>query len=124
MAIGARAGRVHIAGGGIGGLTAALCLARAGFEAAVFERMPEFGQVGAGIQISPNGARVLHHLGLAEALEACASLPAATEIRNWRSGRLVSTSPLGEAVARDLRIPLLPRSPQRPAAGVDRGSRE
>ncbi len=97
MAIGARAGRVHIAGGGIGGLTAALCLARAGFEAAVFERMPEFGQVGAGIQISPNGARVLHHLGLAEALEACASLPAATEIRNWRSGRVVSTSPLGEA---------------------------
>ena len=69
------AGRVLIAGGGIGGLTAALCLARAGFEVAIFERSAKFEDVGAGIQLSPNATRVLHQLGLEPALAACASLP-------------------------------------------------
>ena len=87
-----------IAGGGIGGLTAALCLARAGFEVAVFEQAPEFGEVGAGIQLSPNCSRVLHHLGLAPALEACAFLPEGTEFRAWNTGRLIGASPLGDSV--------------------------
>ena len=93
-----RAGRALIAGGGIGGLTAALCLARAGFEVAVFERSPQFEDVGAGIQLSPNATRVLHQLGLEPALAGCASLPEATEIRSWRSGRIISRMPLGEHV--------------------------
>ena len=87
-----------IAGGGIGGLTAALCLARAGFEVAVFEQAPEGGEVGAGIQLSPNCSRVLHHLGLAPALEACAFLPEGTEFRAWNTGRLIAASPLGDSV--------------------------
>ena len=98
MATGLQAGKVLIAGGGIGGLTAALCLARAGFQAAVFEQTDRFEEVGAGLQISPNGARVLHHLGLAAALNACACLPLGTAIRSWRSGKVVSASPLGDAV--------------------------
>ena len=92
-------GRALIAGGGIGGLTAALCLARVGFEAAVFEQAPEFGEVGAGLQLSPNGSRVLHHLGLAPQLGALAFLPAGLEFRSWRSGKLISSSVLGEAAA-------------------------
>ncbi|MCY3811525.1 MAG: FAD-dependent monooxygenase [Gammaproteobacteria bacterium] len=88
---------VLIAGGGIGGLSAALSLAQSGFEVEVFEQAPEFGEVGAGIQLSPNATRVLHHLGLAEALEACAFLPEGTEFRSWRTGRLISNSPLGES---------------------------
>ena len=91
-------GRVLITGGGIGGLTAALCLARNGFEAAVFERAPEFAQMGAGLQLSPNASRVLHHLRLAPQLAARAFLPAATEFRRWRSGKLISRSALGETV--------------------------
>ena len=87
-----------IAGGGIGGLSAALSLAQSGFEVEVFEQAPEFGEVGAGIQLSPNATRVLHHLGLADALEACAFLPERTEFRTWRTGRLISTNPLGESV--------------------------
>ncbi len=90
--------KVLIAGGGIGGLSAALCLARAGHRVEVFERAPEFAEIGAGIQLSPNCTRVLHHLGLEPALAACAFLPEATEFRHFRSGRVISRSPLGESV--------------------------
>lgn len=86
-----------VAGGGIGGLAAALCLARKGIETRVFERQQAFAELGAGIQISPNASRVLHHLGLADGLRDCAFLPQATEFRGWRSGRLVSRSELGAA---------------------------
>ena len=89
---------VLISGGGIGGLSAALSLAQSGFEVEVFEQAPEFGEVGAGIQLSPNATRVLHHLGLADALEACAFVPARTEFRSWKTGRLISTNPLGDTV--------------------------
>ena len=86
-----------VAGGGIGGLATALCLAREGIETRVFERQQAFAELGAGIQISPNASRVLHHLGLADGLRDCAFLPQGTEFRSWRSGRLVSRSDLGEA---------------------------
>ena len=88
---------VLVAGGGIGGLAAALCLARKGIETVVFERQPAFAELGAGIQISPNASRVLHYLGLADGLRQCAFLPEGTEFRRWRSGRLVSRSDLGQA---------------------------
>ena len=91
-------GRVLIAGGGIGGLTAALCLAKAGFEVALFEQASEFGELGAGIQLSPNCTRVLHHLGLEPALAACAFLPEGTEFRAWQSGKVIASSLLGRAV--------------------------
>ena len=92
------AGHALVAGGGIGGITAALCLARVGFDATVFEQAPEFGEVGAGIQLSPNASRVLHYLGLAQRLEASGFLPDGTEFRHWRSGRLIVDAPLGAAV--------------------------
>ena len=91
-------GRVLIAGGGIGGLTAALCLAEAGFEVSVFEQSAEFGEVGAGIQLSPNCTRVLHHLGLEPALASSAFLPEAMEFRAWRSGKVIGSSALGQTV--------------------------
>lgn len=81
---------VLIVGGGIGGLTAALCLARAGVPAVLFEQAPTFGEVGAGVQITPNASRVLHRLGLAGALAACASEPAGIEYRHWRSGKRIA----------------------------------
>jgi 2-polyprenyl-6-methoxyphenol hydroxylase-like FAD-dependent oxidoreductase len=60
---------VAVAGGGIGGLAAALALLHAGFDVQVFEQAAALGEIGAGIQISPNASRLLHRLGLAEALE-------------------------------------------------------
>ena len=91
-------GRVLIAGGGIGGLTAALCLAKAGFEVALFEQSAEFGEIGAGMQLSPNCTRVLHHLGLEPALAACAFLPEGGEFRAWKSGKVIASSVLGQTV--------------------------
>ncbi len=64
-----QAGEALIAGGGLGGMAAALALARRGWRVRVLERAPRQAEVGAGIQISPNGARVLRALGLGPALE-------------------------------------------------------
>jgi salicylate hydroxylase len=59
---------VAIIGGGIGGLTAALALLKRGIDVDVYEQAAQLREVGAGIQISPNGTRVLHELGLENAL--------------------------------------------------------
>ena len=91
-------GRVLIAGGGIGGLTAALCLAEAGFEVSLFEQSAEFAEIGAGIQLSPNCTRVLHHLGLEPALASCAFAPDGMEFRAWKSGKVIGSSVLGRTV--------------------------
>ncbi len=66
---------VAVIGGGIGGLSTALALAMQGASVVVYEQAPAIAEVGAGLQITPNGARVLNWLGLTEALEA-AGLPA------------------------------------------------
>jgi salicylate hydroxylase len=58
----------NVIGGGIGGLAAATALARAGVAVTLYERAPEIAEVGAGLQISPNGLAVLRALGLEEAL--------------------------------------------------------
>ena len=56
--------RLAVIGGGIGGLTAALSLFRAGFEVDVYEQAPELTQIGGGINMGPNAARILRRLGL------------------------------------------------------------
>jgi len=90
-----------VVGGGIGGLTVALCLAQKGHKVQVFEQAAEFGEAGAGIQLSPNCTRVLHYLDLEQALRAAAFLPEATQIRQWQTGKIISETPLGsEAIAR------------------------
>jgi 2-polyprenyl-6-methoxyphenol hydroxylase-like FAD-dependent oxidoreductase len=58
--------KLIVAGGGIGGLTAALALHRAGFDATVYERAPAFTEIGAGMSLWPNATRVLHSLGVLE----------------------------------------------------------
>jgi len=89
---------ILIAGGGIGGLSAALCLARQGHRVRVLEQASGFDEVGAGIQLSPNCTRVLHDLGLAAALQDVAFVPAGTEIRDWQSGAIITANPLGREV--------------------------
>ncbi len=88
--------KVLVTGGGIGGLTAALCLARQGFDVHVLEQTSGFTEVGAGIQLSPNCTRVLHWLGLEQALAQVGFLPEGTQFRDWRSGRVISESVLGD----------------------------
>ena len=94
-------GRVAIVGGGIGGLTAALALLREGIDVDVYEQAPELKDVGAGVQISSNGTRVLHALGLGDAITRVSSVPAAKEIRLWSTGQTWKLFDLG-AVSVDL----------------------
>lgn len=89
--------RVAVVGGGIGGLTAALSLARSGHEVSVFERASRFGEVGAGIQISPNGRRVLHDLGLRDAFAEIAVESRRIVLRRWQDDSELARTPLGEA---------------------------
>jgi salicylate hydroxylase len=89
---------VAVVGGGIGGLTAALCLLRAGLEVEVFEQAPRLAEVGAGVQVSPNASRVLHGLGLAGPLAATGVKPLAWHQRRWDDGRTLLRAPLAEAL--------------------------
>jgi salicylate hydroxylase len=79
-------GKIIIVGGGIGGLTAALSLLRQGFDVDIYEQSQELREVGAGVQMGPNGSRVLHALGLKEALERIQFAPERREIRLWNTG--------------------------------------
>ena len=93
--------RAIVVGGGIGGLTAAIALARKGIRVTLLEQAGQLGEIGAGIQLSPNATRVLFAFGLEHALGAVAFRPEAVEARTWRRGALVSRVPLGaDAVAR------------------------
>ena len=66
---------VLIVGGGIGGLAAALALARKGIRAQVLEQAPEFKEIGAGIQLGPNVFRMFEILGLTEAVSSSRCFP-------------------------------------------------
>jgi salicylate hydroxylase len=92
-----RPASIAIAGGGIGGLTAALCLLKAGFDVHVFERAKTLREGGAGVVISPNAARVLHHLGLNDELRSLGVQPAAWHQRRWEDGHTLLRTPLAEA---------------------------
>ncbi|SES78035.1 FAD-dependent monooxygenase [Oceanicella actignis] len=79
---------VAVAGGGLGGLAAALAFARMGWRATVVERAEALREVGAGIQLSPNAIKALDHLGVGDEARAAGFAPQAVELRAWRSGRL------------------------------------
>ncbi|TSH96845.1 FAD-binding protein [Verticiella sediminum] len=78
---------VLIAGGGIGGLTAALALLRRGFDVSVFEQAQELKEIGAGVQLGPNGVRVLYELGLESPARRLGVDAQAKEIRVWNTGK-------------------------------------
>jgi salicylate hydroxylase len=90
--------RVAIVGGGIGGLTAALALLRIGLDVHVYEQASQLGEVGAGVQVSPNASRVLHGLGLADELAQTGVRPVAWHQRRWDDGRTLLRTPLGDAM--------------------------
>jgi salicylate hydroxylase len=95
----AAARTVIIAGAGIGGLTAALALAQRGFAVTLLEAADRLEEVGAGLQLSPNAARVLIALGIAERLKPHIVVPEHLAVRNARSGRLLAQGPLGATSA-------------------------
>ena len=78
--------RILVAGAGIGGLTAASCLMKAGHKVEVYEQAPKLGEIGAGIQISANAMHVLRDLGLERDIRAAVVHPAAYVFRLFDSG--------------------------------------
>lgn len=97
--------KVLIVGGGIGGIVAALCLNKSGHQVEVFEQAANFTEAGAGIQLSPNASRVLHHLGLEDALKSHGFLPEGNEVRAWNTGKLIMSSELGDEAVQKFGFP-------------------
>ncbi len=87
-----------IAGGGIGGLAAALAASRAGWGVRLYERAPVFSEVGAGVQLGPNVVRVLQGWGLADSLAGVAAFPRQLEVRSALSGHTLGRLQLGESM--------------------------
>jgi salicylate hydroxylase len=85
-----------IAGGGIGGLAAALACARHGVPVQLLERASQLSEVGAGIQIGPNVTRILQAWGLGDALAQVAAFPKRLQARDARTGQVLGSLRLGE----------------------------
>jgi salicylate hydroxylase len=90
-----RSKHVLIAGGGIGGLTAALALLKRGIDVDIYEQATELKEVGAGLQLSANGNRVLYELGVGAALHATACQALRKEVRLWNTGQTWKLFELG-----------------------------
>lgn len=96
-----------IAGGGIGGLSAAIGLLQEGVDVEVYEQADEYREVGAGIQISPNGNRALDALGVFEPLQQLSANADEKEIRLWNTGRTWKLFSDSDEVVRKYGFPYL-----------------
>src|SRR5262249_21667777 len=88
--------RILIAGAGIAGLATALALGQRGFRVDIFEQASELMELGAGVQISANGSRVLIALGLGEAMRQVVCEATLKEVRMWNTGRTWKLFDLGK----------------------------
>lgn len=96
-----RVRHVAIAGAGIAGLTAAVALSRTGLNVTVFEQAATLGEIGAGLQLSPNATRILARLDVLRRLTPVATMPKGIALVRARDLRCLATVPLGSgAVAR------------------------
>jgi salicylate hydroxylase len=86
---------ILIAGGGIGGLAAALALSRAGLPAHVLEKSDAFAEIGAGLQLAPNATRMLDRLGLLQEIRRDANFPERLIMMDAVSGRPITALDLG-----------------------------
>jgi salicylate hydroxylase len=89
---------ILIAGAGIAGLSLALELSRRGLPARILEKRRTLSEAGAGIQLGPNGMRVLARLGLDRRLEPASGKPLAITVFDGASGRIIAELPLGGLV--------------------------
>lgn len=96
---------IVIAGGGLGGLTAALALRQRGFKVTVLEKAQQLGEVGAGIQTAPNASRILIGLGLRKRLEEIHTEPQDQVRRRWKDGSIIGLTSLGARCIRDYNAP-------------------
>jgi salicylate hydroxylase len=88
-----------IVGAGIAGLSLGLALKRLGLDALVLERRAGIASEGAGIQLGPNGTRMLRWLGAFDAVATHASVPTAIHVHDGANGRVLTRLPLGDWIA-------------------------
>ncbi|MGP6173742.1 FAD-dependent monooxygenase [Corynebacterium sp. A21] len=88
--------KIIISGGGIGGASGALALAQRGAEVTLYERAPEFKEVGAGLQIGPHGVKMLEKWGLKERVFAAGYLPKEMQFRDAITAETILTMDFGE----------------------------
>lgn len=91
--------RVAIVGAGIGGLTAALALQRAGIAVRLYEQADELAEVGAGLTITPNAMHVLNHLGLGPTLSRIGMAPEEGALKHYATGEVLVATPHQDMVA-------------------------
>jgi salicylate hydroxylase len=99
--------KILVAGAGIGGLTAALCLQKTGHQVQLLEQAAEFSEVGAGIQCGANAIRVLDYLGLKDQIEAIAVDPLRADFREHKTGAVLHSLPFGQDYAQRHGAPYL-----------------
>jgi salicylate hydroxylase len=88
--------KVLVVGGGIGGITTVLALRQRGVDVQLFEQAAAFGQVGAGLQVSSNAAKILRRLGLGDELKKVATYPDGRDYRGWDTAERLYYTPLGQ----------------------------
>ncbi len=98
---------VAIIGAGMGGLTLAATLLRAGFKVDVYEQAPAFSRLGAGIQMSPNAMKVLRTIGLEPALREIAFQPPSQNSREWDTGETHLVLEMGDKLEQTYGAPYL-----------------
>ncbi|MDK0523904.1 FAD-dependent oxidoreductase [Streptomyces sp. ML-6] len=87
---------VLVVGGGIGGLSTAYALSRRGLRVRVLEQAPEYGEVGAGLQIAPNCTRILAEYGLLDEAKALGVVPEHMVMRDALDARELTRLDLGD----------------------------
>jgi len=87
--------KVLISGGGIAGLTTALCLQKSGHDVQVFEQSAQLSILGAGLQLGANALHVLEYLGLLTELNDLVVSPESVDFRNYLNGKILYSALLG-----------------------------
>src|ERR1700753_962168 len=90
---------VAIIGAGLGGLTAAIALLRRGFSVTVYEQSSSLGEIGAGVQLSPNAMKVIRALTRKAAVMRIAFEPNRHVVKSWQSGRIISATQMKNVYA-------------------------
>lgn len=99
--------KILIAGAGIGGMTAALCLQKAGLEVRIFEQCGALQETGAGIQCGANALRVIDYLGLLAEVEAVSVAPERADFRDYQNGQVLYSAAFGERYREKFGAPYL-----------------
>ena len=99
--------KVAIAGGGIGGLAGALAVSRSPCNVVLFEKSAAFTEIGAGIQLGPNVARIFDAWGLLDDLRKVATAPERLQVRSAADAALLGELRLGQTIAARYGAPYL-----------------